>query len=643
MTTTATAGTTETAAVRHPLDPLTVRELETAVALIQGQGRLSDRARFAVVELAEPDKQEVLGYTSGDPIQRRVEAVVIDKKVKETYRIVVSLDTNSIESWTQEPPGSQTMVLNEEWELAEAIAKADAGWQAAARARGVTDFSHVFLDPMSAGHFGFANEEGRRLVRGVAYWRRDETDNGYAYPLERLIAVVDLDEERLLELWDEDPVPLPPEHGRYDEQSVGGYRTDLQPLEISQPEGPSFVIDGHEIRWQKWSMRVSLHAREGLVLHTIGYDGRPIIYRAAMSEMVVPYGDPSIGHFWRGVFDTGEYGLGQFANSLVLGCDCLGEIRYLDGVINTEGGEPRVIKNAICVHEEDNGLLWKHYDARTGDNAVRRNRRLVVSYIATVGNYEYAFYWYFQQDGTIQHEIKATGIVLTQALREGEQPRYAAVIGPRLAAANHQHLFNYRLDMAVDGVQNTVYEINGKTLPIGPDNPYGNAMIAEATPIATESEAARDVNPATSRYWEIINDNVRNSWGTPVGYKLMPINTALPLADPDAPIRKRAAFADHQLWVTRFDPAERYAAGEFPNQSPGGDGLPRWQQANRDLINQDVVVWYSFGLTHFPRPEDWPVMPVEPIGFMLKPVAFFDRSPALDVAPPVGHEHCRAD
>ena len=630
--------------LRHPLDPMTVDELDKAVRIIHSDGRLSDRARFASVSLCEPSKQSVYAFIPGAPIERRIDAIVLDKASKQTYRIVVDLKTDAIESWITEVPGSQPAVLSEEWELAEAIAKADPEWRAAAARRGVTDFSHVFLDPMSAGNFGFEAEVGRRIVRGVAYWRRDENDNGYAYPLERLIAVVDLDDVRLLELWDVDPVPIPDNHGRYDEASIGGFRRDLKPLEITQPDGPSFEIDGNEIRWQKWTLRASLNGREGLVIHQVDYEGRPIMYRAAMSEMVVPYGDPSSAHFWRGVFDAGEYGMGQFANSLVLGCDCLGEIRYIDGVINTERGEARIIKNAICVHEEDNGMLWKHFDGRNGDNAVRRSRRLVVSYIATVGNYEYGFYWYFQQDGSIEHEIKATGIVLTQALHEGEKPVFGSIVGQRLSAPNHQHLFSYRLDMAVDGIQNTVYEVNGRSLPTGPDNPYGNAMIAEQTPIVRESDAARDVSPQTSRYWKIVNDNKTNSLGTNLAYKLVPGHTVSPLANPDSPIRKRSGFADHQLWVTQFDPGERYAAGEYPNQSSGGDGLPKWQAADRNLINEDIVVWFTMGMTHFPRPEDWPVMPVEKVSFMLKPVGFFDRNPGIDVAPPMGHSegHCSA-
>src|SRR4030095_2002441 len=94
-------------------------------------------------------------------------------------------------------------------------------------------------------------------------------------------------------------------------------------------------------------------------------------------------------------FDEGEYGIGMLANSLALGCDCLGEIRYLDAIVADAQGTPVTLENAICLHEEDFGILWKHTNFRTGQVEVRRSRRLVGSSIATVGKYEYGFLLYF--------------------------------------------------------------------------------------------------------------------------------------------------------------------------------------------------------------------------------------------------------
>jgi primary-amine oxidase len=290
------------------------------------------------------------------------------------------------------------------------------------------------------------------------------------------------------------------------------------------------------------------------------------------------------------------------------------------------------------MHEEDYGILWKHHDMQGGTDEVRRSRRLVVSFIATVGNYEYGFYWYLYLDGNIQLEVKLTGIVSPMAIEAGETPEFANVIAPGLAAPHHQHLFSARLDLDVDGTENSVYEVNAVPVPPGPDNPWANAFRADATRLDTELVAQRDVNAATSRSWRVVNDGVRNRLGQPVGYKLIPtMSTPTMLAAPESSVGRRAGFARHNLWVTPYAPDERRAAGEFPNQHAGGDGLTRWTAADRSIAETDVVLWYTFGVTHFVRPEDWPVMPVEYTGFLLSPFGFFDRNPALDLPPPACH------
>jgi primary-amine oxidase len=322
------------------------------------------------------------------------------------------------------------------------------------------------------------------------------------------------------------------------------------------------------------------------------------------------------------------------ANSLTLGCDCLGTITYLDAVFSSERGTPYTVENAICIHEEDYGILWKHHDGRSGRSEVRRSRRLVVSSIATVGNYDYGFYWYFYLDGTIQFEVKLTGVLSTMAVAPDDRPRFSAMVAPQLAAPLHQHLFNVRLDVEVDSDTNSVYESDVVPTPLGPDNPWGNAFEAVLTPLRSEAEGARLADPAKSRTWKIVNPSSTNRLGEPVGYKLVPGATPTLLADTASSVGRRAAFATRNLWVTRYSPEERRAAGDYPNQHVGGDGLAKWTARDRALVDTDVVLWYTFGVTHVPRPEEWPVMPVEYSGFYLVPVGFFDRNPALDVPPP---------
>jgi primary-amine oxidase len=414
-------------------------------------------------------------------------------------------------------------------------------------------------------------------------------------------------------------------------------RDDVKPISITQPDGPSFTVDGWSVSWQKWQLRVGFNPREGLVLHQVGYADkgrlRPVVYRASLSEMVVPYGDVAPTHWNKNVFDMGEVGMGLMANSLTLGCDCLGEIYYFDGTVNDSAGEPVTIPNAICMHEEDAGIAWKHTDYRTGAVEVRRSRRLVLSTIATVGNYEYGFYWYLYTDGKIEYEVKLTGVLTTGAVAEGESPRHGNLVAPGLYGPHHQHFFSVRLDMSVDGPGNSVYEVDSLPEPPGPGNPHHNAWVTRPTLVASEAEGARDADVSTARFWKITNPSVRNELGQEVAYKLEPGMVIPSMVQPGSAIYDRARFVQHNLWVTAYDEQEKYAAGNYPYQSPDPQGLPDYIAGDAPLADADVVLWYTVGAHHIVRPEDWPVMPVTSVGFHLRPVGFFDGNPALDLPP----------
>ena len=630
--------------VAHPLDPLTAEEIIEAASILRTQRQLGVRVRFETIVLQEPPKEVVLNFQPGDSIERSAFLVILDNDDAATYEAVVSLNEGRVVSW-RHVPGVQPRVMLDEFSECEAAVKANPDFRAAIRKRGITDPDLVMVDPWSAGNYGFDDEEGRRLVLARNFLRSSPTDNGYARPIEGVTAVVDLNSMEVMRVDDYGVVPLPPNPGNYGSEFIGEFggefRQDLKPLDIVQPEGASFRVEGQSVAWQKWRLRIGFTPREGLVIHTAGYEDqgrvRPVLYRAALSDMVVPYGDPGKDHYRKNAFDAGEYGIGSLTNSLMLGCDCLGEIRYFDAVMNDSRGGAFTIPNAVCMHEEDYGILWKHVDWRTGNTEVRRSRRLVVSSIATVGNYEYGFFWYFYQDGTIQLEIKLTGILNTAGIAQGETPRYGTLVAPGLNAHIHQHFFNFRLDMSVDGEDNTVHEVNTVAEPHGPANPHGNAFYAQATPLKTELAAQRVVDPMSGRYWVVSNPSVKNALGSPVGYKLMPGENILPFAHPNASIMKRAGFMSKHLWVTPYDPGELTATGPYPNQHPGGAGLPDYTRNDRNVEDTDLVLWYTLGYHHVPRPEDWPISPVAYCGFMLKPVGFFDTNPVLDVPPSAHH------
>ncbi|GHG67277.1 primary-amine oxidase [Streptomyces griseocarneus] len=638
------------AAAPHPLDPLSAEEITTARRVLTEAGKVTASTRFPLVLLDEPGRHAAAAHRPGDPVVRRLRVTLLDSATGAAAEALVDVTAGLLLSHRELDVAAegQPQVTFEEYEIVEEVVKADPGWRKAMAERGVDEvrLELAVCAPLGAGGL-LTDRPGRRLLRSLTWLRCDATDSPWAHPVGGLVADVDVIERRVIRLTDTGAVPIPAECGRYAPESTGPARTDLRPLEITQPEGPSFRLDGPLLTWQNWSFRVDFNAREGLVLHRITHrDGdreRPVLHRASLAEMAVAYGEAEESRNWVAFLDAGEYALGRNANALRLGCDCLGEIRYLDAVVADDFGVPQTLPNAICVHEEDAGLLWKHTDIFNGMAAEsRRSRRLVISYIATVGNYDYGFYWYFQQDGTIAFEAKSTGIVQTSAVHPGAGSPHGTEVAPGLLAPYHQHLFCVRLDAAVDGLANTVEEVDVVPLPEGPGNPAGNAFTTRTTVLADSADGGRMADTTAGRRWRITNPGSRNRMGQPVAYTLVPRPGPVVLARPGSSVARRMAYGTRHLWVTRHRADRRYPAGDYPNQHPGGAGLPQWTEGGESLENTELTVWHTFGPTHLPRPEEWPVMPADPTGFSLKPTGFFDRNPALDLPQEAGGGHCHA-
>jgi primary-amine oxidase len=632
--------------VAHPLDPLSADEFATAAAILRREHDVEAGGpglgwRFASIELAEPTKVELRAFErDGTTPGRRATVTCLNRTTNATYKSVVSLSADRVESF-EHVPGVQANFTVDEFVECDQLLRTHPELLAALARRGITDIDLVFFDTWTYGDAVAPAEFRDRRLGWSDTWLKDGPGmNPYAHLISGLHCVIDVNAMEVLRVEDGEHIDIPDVMGEYvprhiPERIRAGQRRDpLTPLHITQPDGPSFTLDGNHLEWQNWSLRVGFNYREGMTLHSVTYrDGdrtRSIAHRLSFAEMVVPYRDPSPDHYRRTAFDIGEWGLGFMTQSLELGCDCLGEIRYLDAVLHDSKGEPYTINNAICIHEEDNAVLWKHVDHDTGAE-VRRMRRLTLSFHVTVANYEYLVYWRLHQDGNIECEVRATGIMVTTPLAPGQPNPNGTLVDERTYAPFHQHFLVARLDLDVDGPDNTVFMSESFAEPIGPDNPHGLSVVVRNVPLRTEQEGMQDVDFATQRAWKVMNTNVVNGIGTHPSYKLVPTGALPPMFDPASPVMKRANVIGHTLWVTPNDPAERWPAGEFVNQSVADTGLGEWTRANRSIDNTDVVLWYVFGLHHITRPEDWPVMPVDVVSFWLKPFGFFDRNPALDV------------
>src|SRR6266852_1302485 len=473
----------------HPLDALSKDEIVATVDILKAQGKITESTRFPLIELHEPPKDEVVGFQTGGPMRREAFVLAYERGSNRTFEAVVDLKAKTLLSW-KEISGVQPSLLEDDAKILEQAIRGDVRWQEAMRKRGITDLEDVVIIDWAGGYFGFHDEEGFRFERGVSYYR-GSSKSAALRPIEGVVAYVNLNTGKVFKFVDTGVVPIPKLGAGLGAISVDKSRNAPKPLEIVQRQGADFEILGSEVRWQNWRFHFALQAREGLVLHTVGYEHhgrvRSVLYRGSLSEMVVPYGDPSPGWFFKNAFDEGEDSMGRYADSLEPMTDAPGNATFFDGVLADDKGLPFEIPRAVALYERDGGLLWKHYDDKLKRNESRRARQLVLAWIATVGNYEYGFNWVFHQDGTLEMEVILSGFVETKALQPAEDPGkhsadpYGHVVAENLAAVHHQHFFNFRLDMDVDGTANSVVERNIEPLPPSPANPYGNAITMKET------------------------------------------------------------------------------------------------------------------------------------------------------------------
>ncbi|KAI9037161.1 peroxisomal copper amine oxidase [Aspergillus affinis] len=642
---------TATAPPPHPLDPLSTAEIDTAVALIREE---HGKVNFNAVTLYEPRKAEMMAWLADPqnaPRPARAADIVAIAPGGKVYDGVVNLNEKKVVQW-KHTPGVQPLITMEDLQEVEHIVRKDPKVIEQCGIVGIPkeDMDKVYCDPWTIGYderFG----TDVRLQQALMYYRPHVDDSQYTYPLD-FCPIFNAETKEIIHI-DVPPVRRPLSNAppnNYHPAAIeaeGGFRTDLKPIHITQPEGVSFTVKGREIEWQKWNIHVGFNYREGIVLNNITFNDRgnvrPIFYRLSLAEMVVPYGNPEHPHQRKHAFDLGEYGGGYMTNSLSLGCDCKGAIHYMDAAFVNRAGASTIVKNAICIHEEDNGIMYKHTDFRDESMVVTRARKLIISQIFTAANYEYCVYWIFHQDGTVQLDIKLTGILNTYAMNPGEDTHgWGTEVYPGVNAHNHQHLFCLRVDPNIDGPNNTVFQVDaarGEGEVGSAANKYGNAFYAKKTKYNTPLEAMSDYDGNTGRTWEMVNTSKLNPYSKkPVCYKLVSREVPPLLPKEGSLAWKRAGFARHAVHVTKYSDDEIHPAGRHVPQTSGepSQGIPAWIEAagpNCSIDNTDVVLWHTFGLTHFPSPEDYPIMPAEPMTLLLRPRNFFTRNPALDVPP----------
>ncbi|KAM0458314.1 hypothetical protein ACHAPV_006125 [Trichoderma viride] len=651
----------------HPFDPLSPEEIQKAASIVRPCFAGQD-PNFRFITLKEPPKKHMIAFfdrqrngstaeAARPARQARVQVIAspAPKEALQLFELIIDLDEQSVMK-LENLKGKHSYIDSSYMGEVEKTCLADDRVQAEIQTLRLPREAVVCVEAWAYATDGM-NDMTERITMCWFYMRLTSNPdaNYYAYPLD-ICAEVDeklhvtkvyrLPSSSTEEIHNKarpyDHIKIhPATDSEYHPSLRSNYRQTTKPYQVVQPEGPSFQVDGNSITWEKWSLHVGFNYREGLTLHDVRYDGRSLFYRLSLAEMFVPYGDPRSPYQRKAAFDLGNDGAGINANNLQLGCDCLGTIKYFDGWHNTRSGEPLKMPNVICCHEQDDGILWKHTNFRTKNAVVTRSRILVLQTIITVSNYEYIFAFHFGQDASIHYEVRATGILSTAPIAVGETVPYGTVVAPGVLAPYHQHLFCLRIDPAIDGHANSLLVEESCALPIGdPDvhNPLGVGYVTSKQFV--DDEQGLDLDFTTNRTFKIVNEKVVNPiTGTPVGFKIVPFYSQMLLSHPTSHHARRSEYGQHAIWVTRYDDEEFFPAGRHTMQSAGGDGIAtaierRRRDASVDtsVRNEDIVVWHTFGSTHNPRIEDWPVMPAEKMVVGLKPFNFFGGNPGLDVA-----------
>ena len=603
---------------RHALDPLSADEITRTVALLRAAGHLTPLSRFGTITVQPQSKNA--------PATRAARVIGHDWSRNQGFLAVVDLDRGRVSSWTvvsDEPPMRLLTIRR-----AEEIAHADERWVKALRARGI-DTARVSV-LVSLPERAKLPREGSDRVAHTFVWLRDGVPDGFV--VNGLTMRVNLTKGRLESFADNGARIAVTDSSA--KRALASPRAALRPLEIRQPAGSSVTIRGNEVAWDRWTFRVGVDPRLGLEVHDVSFADagrrRPVLYSGSISEIIAPYGDPQFNTWYPR--DEGDYGMGIYSMSSAVENDVPANSHFLSSTMHDHLGRPIVVPKAIAVYERDGGILWRHA------NMSRRARQLVVSGHATIDNYDYQFNWIFGQDGAIESEVVLSGIMnVNNTPRQRDTAHVEGhsqaghLVAPGINAPNHQHFFSYRLDLDVDGAANTLYEVDTEAPARGAANPEGETFTMTERRLASEKNAIRDVSFSANRNWRVVNTHATNSLGQLTGYTLVPGAATPVFALPRSAPRRTGGFTEHQLWATPHAPAELYAGGEFQNLGRDWDGLSTFTNADRSLADADVVLWYTLGITHIPRPEDWPYMPAHRGSFRLVPTSFFARNPTLDV------------
>ncbi|XP_039155989.1 primary amine oxidase [Eucalyptus grandis] len=553
----------------HPLDPLTPEEFSLIRhAVMRSYGASSENVTFHYVGLDEPDKPLIyswmLNQTDKIPPPRR--ASVVLRFHEQTHELIVDLSSHR-----------PSIVSKENYNMSDVVCACyTVGW--------------------------YGEPRSRRVMKVLAYYTNGMV-NFYMRPIEGIVMVVDLELMKIVKYHDRFATTVPTaEDTEYRlEKQNPPFGPHLKGTAIVQPDGPGFEIKGHTISWANWKFHIGFDARVGPIISLASiYDlergkYRQVLYRAYVSEVFVPYMDPTEEWYYKTYFDSGEFGFGLSAVSLQSGVDCPNNAIFMDGFYAGQDGTPVKISNVTCVFEKYAGnIMWRHTEIGISDETIREVRSdvsLVVRSVSTVGNYDYILDWEFKPSGSIKFEVGLTGLLEVKAVNytqasQIKEDEYGTMVGANTIATHHDHFLTYHLDLDVDGAPNSFVKTNLITKPVAEEGvPRKSYWTVSSKTARTESEAQLHLGLEPCDLI-VVNPNKQTKVGNNVGYRLIPGPIASTILFRDDYPQIRAAFTNNNLWVTPYNKSEKWAGGRYVDQSRGDDTLAVWTKRNDDISIQ---------------------------------------------------------
>ena len=699
----------------HPLDPLTITEINAAVSTIQSDSRYAELQAtnpgtppvgilFDRVELKEPAKDYVLAFDEAPfttPLKRVVYATIYGRITTQYYQIYIDVSNVTspvITKWEQvcgakikcsgkrrtqsaRPPYTAT----ENAEVINIITTYQPFIDAMAL-RGISsdDINNGYVSLCVALDGRLDNIKRGLNCKGLtpflggcprirayyafAFWNDGNinpdyvnTMSYYSQPIAGVTVWVDETTMTVVDLIDTGVEPVRMGTIASDIYNLNTRVPALNPLCTSQCGGPSYTLNENNsvVTWDKWKIRFSLHPRFGLVLYEVDYFDdnvgnsavpvqRRILYRANLAEGITAYGTPNFSTKNHNFFDfVGEYYSKVFITPLTPGLEVPCYATLFNGANFTgDDGTLNPVPCCLALYEQDAGLLWRHYNGMMPMTFGARGTELVFTYINTIGNYDYIVSYTFGQNGIIKVSVTPTGqneFGATYNTNAADAGKYDPLVQPNLTSPNHQHLFNFRLDFDVDyrpgsenpTTHNQILEANSCLVKPSKDNPCGNGLVSNMKVLSCVPQGLRNCNFETNRYWIIQNPNVTAAYSginAIPGYALMPSANYKSFFNEKERIAKRATYAEHNVFVTQYRDDQLDVVGLYPAEQGIDSGLNQYICNKDNLVNEDLVVWYTMVFAHFPAPEDYPILGANhSLSFMISPESFFAQNPAMDV------------